>query len=372
MKRVNSVFFCLLFISSSIVFCQSFFSLGSTKDEVRRIQGTPTSINKGYRQETWNYNLSSVTFQNDRVTEWSDYTNVLKVRMTPGANVTGASQFTRGSHKDDVLQLQGTPQKITRYPSLGYETWAYNDSIIKLSILNNDVADLINKGNLAASMAGEENQENRIKYHHRFGDVTLYYDEEKIYRDIFSIEDSKIGKVYGLVKQGIAYYYDSQFRPLDVISYYNTDEKLQIRSLHGVSNNERISYISSKLGTISISGDIIASGTVQKINNMTLYNLVSNYGTYVHGTTFDFKSISFDNFSSSSGASFSGSRFRLGNISFGNWTQSNEGTISGSTQRLGNILFHNYFGPGGRKLTGTTIELGDFSFTNLYDWNKKR
>ena len=55
----------------------SYFTRGSSMDDVLRVQGTPTSINT-YRvlgNEVWTYGASTVTFdlQTKRVTEWSEH-----------------------------------------------------------------------------------------------------------------------------------------------------------------------------------------------------------------------------------------------------------------------------------------------------------
>ena len=44
-----------------------------------------------------------------------------RVWLASRRNTGNASYFTRGSHQDDVLRLQGTPSEINRYESLGYE-----------------------------------------------------------------------------------------------------------------------------------------------------------------------------------------------------------------------------------------------------------
>ena len=56
------------------------FSIGSSKDEVLRIQGNPTSVNKYGTEEVWRYDFSSVKFINGRVNEYSDISNNLKVK----------------------------------------------------------------------------------------------------------------------------------------------------------------------------------------------------------------------------------------------------------------------------------------------------
>ena len=66
------------------------FSRGSHEDDVLRIQGTPTEIQRyaalGY--EHWYYGLAKVTISKAtrRVTEWSNSSGKLKVRMVPGGN----------------------------------------------------------------------------------------------------------------------------------------------------------------------------------------------------------------------------------------------------------------------------------------------
>ena len=125
----------------------SFFTRGSHADDVLRIQGTPTSIITLYDEETWYYGSSHVTLSlpDKRVTDWTNYRNTLKVQMQPGRNVTSASFFTRGSHADDVLRIQGTPTSIiTLYDE---ETWYYGSSHVTLSLPDKRVTDWTNYRN---------------------------------------------------------------------------------------------------------------------------------------------------------------------------------------------------------------------------------
>ena len=113
------------------------FTRGSHEDDVLRLQGTPTSITDfsvlGY--ETWRYGRSSVEISTSsrRVTLWDNSGSNLRVRLEPGINTTNSSTFTRGSHEDDVLRLQGTPTSITDFSVLGYETWRYGRSSVEIS-----------------------------------------------------------------------------------------------------------------------------------------------------------------------------------------------------------------------------------------------
>ncbi len=114
-----------------------FFTRGSHADDVARIQGTPTEI-QTYSfsgEEVWRYGLSSVTFstRDQRVIEWSNPTEALRVRMMPGERATDADFFTRGSHADDVARIQGTPTEIQTYSFSGEEVWRYGLSSVTFS-----------------------------------------------------------------------------------------------------------------------------------------------------------------------------------------------------------------------------------------------
>jgi hypothetical protein len=58
------------------------FKIGSTKDDVRRIQGEPSGVSKWEFNNTeyWNYGLSSVTFKRGKVKEYSNLGHNLKVK----------------------------------------------------------------------------------------------------------------------------------------------------------------------------------------------------------------------------------------------------------------------------------------------------
>lgn len=92
----------------------NYFTLGSTKDDVLRVQGTPT----GVRGAVWHYGFSSVRFSEDRVVSYDNSFGNLKVRLVPSreylekAGGTAPSFFTVGSSADEVLAVQGTPTSI--------------------------------------------------------------------------------------------------------------------------------------------------------------------------------------------------------------------------------------------------------------------
>ena len=132
---------------------EEYFTRGSHKDDVLRLQGTPSSINthESLGHEIWYFRLSKVEIdlRTKRVLEWSNTSGNLKVRLLPGNQVTSEAYFTRGSHEDDVLRLQGTPSSINTYESLGHEIWYFGLSKVEIDLRTKRVLEWSNtSGNL--------------------------------------------------------------------------------------------------------------------------------------------------------------------------------------------------------------------------------
>ena len=63
------------------------------------------------------------------------------------------SHFTRGSHANDVLRLQGIPTDIDRYPGSGFEIWRFGLSSVKIDLRSRKVLEWSNlEGNLKAEL----------------------------------------------------------------------------------------------------------------------------------------------------------------------------------------------------------------------------
>ncbi len=97
-----------------------YFTIGSHKEDVTRIQGPPDSTNfdEHRDEETWTYSGGIVYFnRSGRVVGWSIFDGssleFFKVTIVPGLNATTSDFFSVGSHKDDVFRLQGTPYRLT-------------------------------------------------------------------------------------------------------------------------------------------------------------------------------------------------------------------------------------------------------------------
>ena len=109
-----------------------YFTMGSTTDEVLRVQGPPTQIEDEIGDPTvkvWRYGPNSVRFKNGRVIGWYDYptlTSILKplrVKMRP-SEPRAAKPFKVGSTKDEVFFAQGPPDTFSEH------TWKYGNSSV--------------------------------------------------------------------------------------------------------------------------------------------------------------------------------------------------------------------------------------------------
>lgn len=112
---------------------QTAFTLGSQRDEVIRAQGTPDQVTEysslGIR--VWRYGSSSVELKHEVVHGWDDPGGVLKIAMRSSHPMT-ENFFTEGSHKDEVLHVQGTPSSLKIYPTLGRESWGYAGATVSI------------------------------------------------------------------------------------------------------------------------------------------------------------------------------------------------------------------------------------------------
>jgi len=112
---------------------RGFFTIGSSKDEVLGVQGTPTRFTDTH----WTYGLSSVEFQSGLVRTWNvSPLNPLRAALTPqnsgeASAARARGYFTIGSSKDEVLGVQGTPSRFTdTYWSYGLSSVTFqNDRV---------------------------------------------------------------------------------------------------------------------------------------------------------------------------------------------------------------------------------------------------
>ena len=97
-------------VNNDIFENDAYFTVGSTKDEVVAVQGTPSSFTKN----EFKYGYSKVYFRNGRVTSWyNSDVDPLKAKMVPAQGTRNRGYFTTGSTKDEVVTVQGTPNSFT-------------------------------------------------------------------------------------------------------------------------------------------------------------------------------------------------------------------------------------------------------------------
>lgn len=83
-----------------------------------------------------------------------------QVSVSPGGNTSQSrsvapiqiqpwnAYFTKNSHENDVLRLQGTPSQILRYDTLGGKIWYFDSSTVEIDIRTKQVRRWNNYGNL--------------------------------------------------------------------------------------------------------------------------------------------------------------------------------------------------------------------------------
>lgn len=101
-----------------------FFTLGSKLGEVYAIQGVPSKTEQG----VWYYGKSRVYFVDGSVSRWDSHPdNPLRASLDIDPVVTKKTFIQRGSTKDDVRALHGTPWRQTE------REWTYGSSRIFFS-----------------------------------------------------------------------------------------------------------------------------------------------------------------------------------------------------------------------------------------------
>jgi hypothetical protein len=100
-----------------------FISIGSTQEDVLRIQGPPGHV----RGQTWVYGVSELVFKENRVVRFNNFDGNLKVRVLPSSRFPQPppKSFTIGSSADEVLWVQGTPTRMDE------SRWLYGFSEVR-------------------------------------------------------------------------------------------------------------------------------------------------------------------------------------------------------------------------------------------------
>ena len=100
----------------------AFFTLGSTKQQVRAIQGNPSTAGNNL----WFYGDSLVRFEDGKVVEYSNVAGGLRIEMKPWVQRASRNMcFGVGSSDNRVLSLQGTPSSVKA------GVWRYGASVVR-------------------------------------------------------------------------------------------------------------------------------------------------------------------------------------------------------------------------------------------------
>jgi hypothetical protein len=108
----------------------SYFTIGSSKKTVLKLQGTPVNVTSDLLGDHWQYPDGSITFVDGRVTEYDNSQGGMKVQLIDESEISTSETdyFSIGSPKKTVLKLHGTPIKVTS--DLLGDHWLYSGGSI--------------------------------------------------------------------------------------------------------------------------------------------------------------------------------------------------------------------------------------------------
>jgi hypothetical protein len=106
------------------------FGLGASQADVQAVMGVPDTLDHTFEQ--WRYGFSIIYFKEGKVTGWWKRDRPLRVHIDPknpdvAAKAVAAGIFAIGADPDEVIALQGTPDRIE--PE--FATWYYRDSSVE-------------------------------------------------------------------------------------------------------------------------------------------------------------------------------------------------------------------------------------------------
>ncbi|MCL1679714.1 hypothetical protein M2T92_11815 [Elizabethkingia miricola] len=103
---MKQILFLLLIGFSMNMYSQEYINIGSTKQNVKDVQGEPESIEsyKSLGEEVWGYGelgVASVTFKNGKVKSFRNYQNILRI----GDIKPNSPESNKESDSDELKQL---------------------------------------------------------------------------------------------------------------------------------------------------------------------------------------------------------------------------------------------------------------------------
>ncbi|WP_407482445.1 hypothetical protein [Elizabethkingia meningoseptica] len=100
---MKQILFLLLLGLSIKIYSQEYINIGSTKQNVKDVQGEPVSIEsyEGLGEEVWGYGesgIASVTFKNGKIKAFRNYQNILKI-----GDIKPKSSKSKNESDDDII-----------------------------------------------------------------------------------------------------------------------------------------------------------------------------------------------------------------------------------------------------------------------------
>lgn len=116
-----------------------YFTLGSLRETVLSLQGTPTKLSNYGNMETLQYGFNNVILENGRVIGYNnayyDKLDKLKVKLVPKNRSLNSSSFSIGSTINEVLSVQGSPTKLRKSGSKVTLHYGFNEVILENGIV---------------------------------------------------------------------------------------------------------------------------------------------------------------------------------------------------------------------------------------------
>lgn len=111
-----------------------YWGLGSTKEQVFAVQGTPSRVVKYdfSKKELIYFGDSTIELTNNRVTGYRNLGDNLRVQTLPAARTSNLPYWTMNSSREDVFRIQGTPNQVELDDTTCTETLNYGNSSIEL------------------------------------------------------------------------------------------------------------------------------------------------------------------------------------------------------------------------------------------------
>jgi hypothetical protein len=154
--------------AQSIVPARDYYTIGATKDEVAELQGRPGRVSKFEQigEEIWTFGSSTVTFSYGKLKEYDNHGRNLKVLLIPKKDNATLKSYSIGATKDEVLQVEGTPARISTFEPIGEEIWTYSSSTVTFS--NGRLKEYDNNGELSVVL-GDVSTSQRIGGYFKIG-----------------------------------------------------------------------------------------------------------------------------------------------------------------------------------------------------------